>query len=139
MFNLTGRVALITGGRRGMGKAHAHALAAQGAKVAITDIDLNECEVVGEEVRSKGGEARCYKLDVSNASEVDSVIGKIVKDFGRLDILVNNAGIFFSKPALELTEEDWDKLLSINLKGEFLCAQRAAKEMAKNNWGRIIN
>ena len=122
-----------------MGKAHAHALAAQGAKVAITDIDLNECEVVGGEVRSKGGEARCYKLDVSNASEVDSVIGKIVKDFGRLDILVNNAGIFFSKPALELTEEDWDKLLSINLKGEFLCAQRAAKEMAKNNWGRIIN
>jgi NAD(P)-dependent dehydrogenase (short-subunit alcohol dehydrogenase family) len=86
-----------------------------------------------------GGEAVAFKLDVSNAAEVNQVFDEVIKQFGRLDILVNNAGIFAPKAALELTEEDWDRTIDINLKGEFLCAQRAAKEMAKNNWGRIIN
>lgn len=139
MFELKNKVALVTGARRGMGKSHALALAQQGAKVAITDIDVNECMPVVEEIKSKGGEAVCFKLDVSNAAEVNQVFDEVIKQFGRLDILVNNAGIFQPKPALEITEEDWDKMIDIDLKGEFLCAQRAAKEMAKNKWGRIIN
>ena len=139
MFELTGKVALVTGARRGMGKSHALALARQGAKVAVTDISQEECQLVVDEIKSMGGEAVAFKMDVSNKADVDAIFDAVVKQFGRLDILVNNAGIYAPKPALELTEEDWDKTISINLKGEFLCAQRAAKEMAKNNWGRIIN
>ena len=139
MFNLQNKVALVTGARRGMGKAHALALASQGAKVAVTDIDLAECQLVVDEIRKKGGEAICFKMDVSRKAEVEQVFDEAVKQFGRLDILVNNAGIYAPKPALLITEEDWDKTITINLKGEFLCAQKAAKEMAKNKWGRIIN
>jgi NAD(P)-dependent dehydrogenase (short-subunit alcohol dehydrogenase family) len=139
MFDLTNKVALVTGARRGMGKSHALALAKQGAKVAVTDINQEECQLVVDEIKSMGGEAIALKMDVSNKADIDAVFDEVLKQFGRLDILVNNAGIFAPKAALELTEEDWDKTISINLKGEFLCAQRAAKEMAKNNWGRIIN
>jgi NAD(P)-dependent dehydrogenase (short-subunit alcohol dehydrogenase family) len=139
MFELKNKIALVTGARRGMGRTHALALAKQGAKVVVTDIDANECAPVVEEIKSKGGEAICFKMDVSNKAEVDKVFDEIIKQFGRLDILVNNAGIYFPKPALEITEEEWDKMIDINLKGQFLCAQRAAKEMAKNKWGRIIN
>lgn len=139
MFELTNKIALVTGARRGMGKSHALALAKQGAKVVVTDIDLDECRLVEDEIKSGGGEALCFKMDVSNAQEVNQVFSEAVKQFGRLDILVNNAGIYVPKPALEITEEEWDHVIRINLKGQFLCAQRAAKEMAKNKWGRIIN
>src|SRR3989338_7527783 len=141
MFDLTGKVAIITGARRGMGRAHALALASQGAQVVITDIDARECQIVVDEIKSHGHkkDALCFKMDVSNKAEVESVFDEVVKKFGRLDILVNNAGIFSPKPALEITEDEWEKTIHINLKGQFLCAQRAAKEMAKNKWGRIIN
>lgn len=139
MFELKNKIALVTGGRRGMGKAHALALADQGAKVVITDTDSNECMLVAEEIKSKGGKALCFKMDVSNKQEIDRVFDAVIQQFGRLDILVNNAGIYIPKPALELTEEEWDTMIDINLKGQFLCAQRAAKEMAKHAWGRIIN
>lgn len=139
MFDLTGKVALVTGASQGMGKAHAKALAKQGAKVAVTDLDEQKCAAVVEEIKSEGGEAVSFKMDVSNKAEVDQVIDQVIGQFGRLDILVNNAGIFNAKSSLEITEEEWNKMIDINLKGEFLCAQRAAKEMAKNKWGRIIN
>lgn len=139
MFDLKNKIALVTGSRRGMGKSHAIALASQGAKVVVTDIDEKECQAVADEIKSKGGEAVAFKLDVSNKAEVNAVFDEVVKQYGRLDILVNNAGIYQSKPALEITEEDWDRTIDIDLKGEFLCAQKAAKEMAKNKWGRIIN
>jgi len=139
MFELKGKVALVTGARRGMGRTHAIALAAQGAKVAVTDIDQAECDLVAQEIKVKGGEAVAYKMSVTDAAEIARVFDDVVKRFGRLDILVNNAGVYFPKPALELTEEEWDRTLDINLKGQFLCAQRAAREMMKNAWGRIIN
>lgn len=139
MFGLQNKVALVTGARRGMGKSHALLLAAQGAKVIVTDIDENESQAVVNEIQSQAGEALCLKLDVTSKKEIDAVIGEAVKKFGRLDILVNNAGIFEPKPALEITEEEWERTLDINLKGQFLSSQRAAQEMAKNKWGRIIN
>jgi NAD(P)-dependent dehydrogenase (short-subunit alcohol dehydrogenase family) len=139
MFELKGKVALVTGARRGMGKAHALALARQGAKVAVTDIAEDECRAVAEEITKSGGEAIALRLDVSSAKDVRAAFDAAVTAFGGLHILVNNAGIYFSKSALELTEGDFDKMLSINLKGQFLCAQRAAKEMMKGKWGRIIN
>jgi NAD(P)-dependent dehydrogenase (short-subunit alcohol dehydrogenase family) len=139
MFDLTGKVALVTGARRGMGKADALALAAQGAKVVVTDIDLAECQAVVDEIAAKGGEALALKMDVSDAADVNAGFDAAIAKFGRLDILVNNAGIFAPKPAMEMTENDWDRTIDINLKGQFLCAQRAAKEMTKNKWGRIVN
>lgn len=139
MFELNNKVALVTGARRGMGKAHALVLASQGAKVVVTDIDEKECQLVVDEIIQKGGEAVAYKMDVSSVADINQVFDRVIEKFGRLDILVNNAGVYLSKMALEMTEQDWDKTIDINLKGEFFCAQRAAKEMAKNKWGRIIN
>ncbi|MEX0916970.1 MAG: SDR family NAD(P)-dependent oxidoreductase [Candidatus Paceibacterota bacterium] len=139
MFELNNKVALVTGGKRGMGKAHALALAQQSAKVVVTDIDVKECAAVVEEIKNAGGEAVCYKLDVSSSSDIAEVFDAVIEKFGRIDILVNNAGIYQPRAALEITEEEWDRMLTINLKGQFLCAQRAAKEMQKTGGGRIIN
>lgn len=139
MFELHGKVALVTGGRRGMGAADARALAIQGAVVVITDIDEETCQPVAQEIVGVGGKASCFKMDVSNAQEVNDVFDKVIETYGRLDILVNNAGVYEPKPFLEITEAEWNRTIDINLRGQFLCAQRAAKEMAKNKWGRIIN
>lgn len=139
MFNLSGKVALVTGARRGMGRTHALLLAEQGAKVVITDINITECELVADEVRTKGGDVICFEMDVSNRANVESVFDQVIEKYGRLDILVNNAGIYQSKPFLEMSEADWNRTIDINLKGYFFCAQRAAKEMMKNKYGRIIN
>lgn len=139
MFELKDKVALVTGARQGMGKSHALALAGQGARVMVTNRTIEGCQEVVDEIVSKGGEAVCLAMDVTNKAEIDSVFDEIIKKYGRLDILVNNAGIYIPKPALEITEEEWEQTIHVNLKGQFLCAQRAAKEMAKNKWGRIIN
>lgn len=139
MFELKNKIALVTGARQGMGKSDALMLAGQGATVVVTDINFAECEAVVKEIESQGGTGYAVLLDVSNKANVDQVFDEVIAKFGRLDILVNNAGIYMPKPALELTEEEWDRTISINLKGQFLCAQRAAKEMAKNKWGRIVN
>ena len=139
MFELKNKIALVTGAKQGMGRADAIALAKQGAKVVVTDIDQTECQLVVDEIIKNGGEAIAFKMNVSNKTEIDQVFDETIKQFGRLDILVNNAGVYSPKPALELSEDEWDKTININLKGQFLCAQRAANEMAKNKWGRIIN
>lgn len=139
MFDLTDKVALVTGARRGMGKSHALVLAKQGATVAVTDIDQGECQMVVDEIIAAGGKAAAYRLDVSSAAEVKEVFAAVVEKFKQIDILVNNAGIYEPKPALEMTEEEWERTIHINLKGQFLCAQAAAIIMAKQKWGRIIN
>ncbi len=139
MFDLKNKVAIITGARRGMGRTHAIILAKAGAKVVVSDISLEDCEKVVAEIEKEGGEALAIKCDVSKKKEVDEMIEKTIKKFGKVDILVNNAGICQFKPFLELTEEEWDRTLDINLKGYFLCAQAAAKEMVKQKSGVIIN
>jgi len=138
-LNLKGRVALVTGARRGMGKTHALVLAKAGAKVAVTDISEEDCQKVAREIQDQGGEAIALKLDVSNSVEIDEVVKKIIEAYGRIDILVNNAGVCPFKPFLEITEEDWDFVLNINLKGYFLTSQRVVEEMIKQKSGAIIN
>lgn len=137
--DLKGKVAIITGARRGMGRAHALKLAKAGAKVVVSDIYLEECQKVVEEIEKEGGEALVVKCDVIKKEEVDEMVRKTIEKWGRIDILVNNAGIADFKPFLEMTEEDWDRTLDINLKGYFLCAQAVAKEMVKQKSGVIIN
>jgi NAD(P)-dependent dehydrogenase (short-subunit alcohol dehydrogenase family) len=130
--DLTGKVAIVTGARRGMGRTHVLALAKAGAKVVVSDISQEECEKVVQEIKNIGGQAIAVKCDISKKEEVDQLIRKTIEAFDRLDILVNNAGICEFKPFLDLTEQEWDRTLNINLKGYFLCSQAAAKEMAKN-------
>jgi len=139
MADLKDKVVIITGARRGMGKADALLLAKAGAKVAVADISKEDCEKVVEEIRKNKGEAIAVKCDVSKKAEVDNLIKETVDKWGRVDILVNNAGIAEFRPFLEMTEADWDKTIDINLKGYFLCAQAAAKEMAKQKSGVIVN
>ena len=138
-MDIEGKIVIVTGARKGMGKSHALALAKAGAKVAVADISLEECQKVVDEIRKEKGEALAVKCDVTKKGEIDDMIKTVVDKWGRIDILVNNAGICQFKPFLDLTEEEWDRTLDINLKGYFLCAQAAAKEMAKQKSGTIVN
>jgi len=138
-MDLKGKVAIVTGARRGMGKSHALKLADAGAKVVVSDISQEECQLVVDEIKKNRGEAIAVKCDVTKKGEVENMVKKAVDKWGKVDILVNNAGICQFKPFLELTEEEWDRTLNINLKGYFLCAQAAAKEMAKQKSGVIVN
>jgi NAD(P)-dependent dehydrogenase (short-subunit alcohol dehydrogenase family) len=139
MMDLKEKVAIITGARRGMGRSHALALARAGAKVVVSDISLEDCQKVVEEIKNQGGEAITAKCDVTKKEEVEAMVKKTMDKWRRIDILVNNAGIVQQIPFLEMKEEDWDRTLDINLKGSFLCAQAVAKEMAKQKSGSIIN
>lgn len=139
MFEVKNKVAIITGARRGMGRAHAINLAKAGAKVVVSDISLEDCQKVVAEIKKNGGEALAVQCDVSKKQEVDEMVRETIEKFGKIDILVNNAGICQFKPFLELTEEEWDRTLNINLKGYFLCAQAAAKTMVKQKSGAIVN
>jgi NAD(P)-dependent dehydrogenase (short-subunit alcohol dehydrogenase family) len=138
-MDLTGKVAIVTGARRGMGRTHALALSKAGAKVLLADISKEDCEKVAEEIEKAGGESLAVKCDVTNKKEVEEMVRTAVEKWGKLDILVNNAGIAQFFPFLEITEEDWSRTIDINLKGYFLCAQAAAKEMAKQKSGAIVN
>jgi NAD(P)-dependent dehydrogenase (short-subunit alcohol dehydrogenase family) len=138
-MDLKEKVAIITGAKGGMGKADALLLSKAGAKIVVVDISQEECQIVVDEIKKQGGEAIAVKCDVSKEVEVDAMVKKTVDTFGKVDILVNNAGICHFKPFLEMTEEDWDKTLDINLKGYFLCAKTCAKEMVKQKSGVIVN
>jgi len=138
-MKLDKRIAIVTGARRGIGRAIALALAKEGANVVVSDVSQADCEKVVAEIEGHGGRGLALKCDVTSNAEIKDMVKRTVTEFGKVDILVNNAGIISFKPFLELTEEDWDKTLNVNLKGQFLCAQAVAKEMAKNKWGRIIN
>jgi 3-oxoacyl-[acyl-carrier protein] reductase len=137
--DLKGKIAIITGARRGMGKADAMLFSKNGAKVVAVDISQEECQLVVDEIKKNGGEGLAVKCDVTNGKEIEEMVKKTVEKFGRVDILVNNAGICQFKPFLELTEGEWQKTLDINLKGYFLCAKAAAKEMVKQKSGTIVN
>jgi len=138
-MKLDNKIAIVTGARRGIGRASALALAREGANVIVSDINQEDCQTVVAEIEGLGRRGLALKCDVSSRTEVEEMVGRTVAGFGRVDILVNNAGIITYKPFLELTDQDWDRTLNVNLKGQFLCAQAVAKEMVKNKWGRIIN
>ena len=137
--DLKNKVAIITGARRGMGRTHALKMAQEGVKVVVSDISEEDCQKVVDEIKKAGGQGLALKCDVSKKEEVERLVKKTVDKFGKVDILVNNAGIAEFKPFLELTEEEWDRTLDINLKGYFLCAQAASREMAKQKSGVIVN
>ena len=137
--DLTGKVAVVTGSAMGMGKTHALLLAKAGAKIVACDISLEQCQLVVDEIIKAKGEAIAVKCDVSQKTDVDNVVAEAIKKFGKIDILVNNAGVYPFQPFLEMSEDNFMKVININLKGYFLMAQSCAKVMSKQKSGTIIN
>uniref|UniRef100_A0A7J3ZJR2 SDR family oxidoreductase n=1 Tax=Fervidicoccus fontis TaxID=683846 RepID=A0A7J3ZJR2_9CREN len=135
---LKGRVSIVTGAGQGIGRGIALALAREGSKVVVTDITGMEKDVAREIVNA-GGKAIALKLDVTRLDEARSVARQVVETFERIDVLVNNAGIFPFKPFVEMSEEDWDKVISVNLKGTFNCTKAVVPYMIEKRYGRIIN
>jgi NAD(P)-dependent dehydrogenase (short-subunit alcohol dehydrogenase family) len=139
LFDLTGKVALITGASRGLGRAIAGGLAEAGADLVITSRHLPDVERVASELAVGGRKVFALQVDVTRASEVDDAVARAIAAMGRLDILVNNAGINIRKPALELTEGDWDQTLDTNLKGCFLVARAVGRHMLARQAGSVVN
>jgi len=140
MFDLTGKNALVTGSSRGIGRGIALALASQGANVAINcATSFDKAQSVVDEIKKMAKDSFFVQADVSDNDQVVKMFSQIKEKWGHLDILVNNAGIIDYASFEELTEEQWDKVLDVNLKGQFLCSKEAVRLMKLNSWGRIIN
>lgn len=138
-MKLKNKVALVTGAGRGIGKATAIALASEGASVVVNDVDLQSARETADEITAMGCKALPIKADVSDRTEVTKMVDTIIETFKRIDILVNNAGIFSSVSLDNITEDEWDKVIKVNLKGVFLCSQAVMKLMKKQRSGKIIN
>lgn len=139
-MNLTGKTALITGAGRGIGKAIAFKLAELGANIVINDISASDdADKTTEELVKAGTDAVCFKGDVRNYEEVEKIIKKTLDKFGKIDILINNAGITRDGLLMRMSEEDWDSVLDINLKGAFNMIKAASRPMMKARGGAIVN
>jgi len=138
-MRLKGKVAAVTGAGRGIGRAIALTLAREGAAVVVSDVDLETARQTAEEIRAGGGQAIAVKVDVTSRQDAAALTDKAIQSFGKLDILVNNAGMYPSAPIVEITEEEWDLVMAVNLKGVFLCSQAAVKQMMAQRQGVIVN
>jgi 3-oxoacyl-[acyl-carrier protein] reductase len=148
MGKLTGKIAIVTGGASGIGKAITMILSKEGASVVVADINLQMAEETAAEIKTSGREAVAVKTDVSDWNDIESMAKKAIDRFGRIDILVNNAGIGRATGSLispdhalieNLTEAEWEKVMSVNCKSVFLCCKAVAKKMKEQKSGRIIN
>lgn len=135
---LKGKTAVITGGARGIGKITAIALAEAGANIALLDV-IEDVKATAAELEAKGVKARGYLADVTNSEQVAGLLKEINAAFGSVDVLVNNAGITRDGMLLRMTDEDWDKVLAINLRGAFVCLRAAARYMLKQQSGCVVN
>ena len=136
---LEGKVALVTGGARGIGKAICERLADEGAKLAIVDILLEVAEDTAAEFRSKGMEAEAFVANVAKFDDADRTVKEVVAKFGAVDILINNAGITKDTLIMRMTEEAWDAVIAVNLKGTFNFTKAVARPMMKKRAGKIVN
>ncbi len=139
LLNLKGRVAVVTGGSSGLGVTFAQALAEVGANIVIAARRIDKLNEVADNLRDLGVKVRTFQCDVSKQDQVQSLVADTVKNYGRLDTMVNNAGVAAMSPATEISLEDWNRVVSINLTGTFLCARESAKQMIKQRGGKIIN
>jgi 3-oxoacyl-[acyl-carrier protein] reductase len=138
-MNLNGKVALVTGASRGIGRAVALKLAGEGADVVVTATSLERAQKTADEITAMGGKALAVKVDVSSTSDVEELFAKTAEVFGKLDILVNNAGITRDGLLMRMKDADWDAVIDTNLKGAFVCTREAIKLMGKAKGGSIVN
>jgi len=139
MADRHGRVAVVTGGARGIGRACAHALAEQGFDVALVDVLVPEMDRTAAEIRELGPRALTYEADVASFTRAHDVTADVVRSWGRIDFLLNNAGRSMPKGLLDLTEEEWDRTIAVNLKSGFNWCKAVAPVMLRQGTGRIVN
>jgi len=135
---LKGKVAIVTGGARGIGKVIARKFAEEGAHLVIVDIN-KEIDKTAELIKSFGAQVLSFMADISRSDQVKKIMEKTLENFGSVDILVNNAGVLYQAPLMEIKEKEWDKVMEVNLKGTFLCTQAVARDMIPKRSGKIIN
>ncbi len=138
-MSLSGKIALVTGAAQGIGRDIALGLAADGADLAICDVNLEAAQKTAADIEAKGRKTLALKANVASSADVTAMIDQVAEKFGKIDILVNNAGITRDGLIIRMKEEDWDLVLSINLKGAFNCTKAALKYMTKQRTGTIIN
>jgi len=140
-LSLEGKIAIVTGGRRSIGRGIALTLAEAGADVAVCDIVVEggEMEAVAEEIKKLGRRSLAVQADVTQKAQVDNLVKRVEDELGAVDILVNNAAIFIHTPLLETPEDEWDKVIDTNLKGYYLCSQAVGRRMVQQKRGNIIN
>lgn len=138
-MRLANKVAIVTGSGRGIGRAIARRFAAEGARIVVADVNREKASAVAADLTAAGTSALAVHVDITNPSQVESLVGETLAHFKGLDILVNNAGVGLNQPFLTTTLEDWDRQLRVNLTGTFLCAQAAARVMVRQGAGRIVN
>ncbi len=139
MGRLDGRVAFITGAGRGIGAATALRMAEEGARVALADVDTEGCKQVAAELDRLGMEGLVVTCNVADSAMVQDAVDKTASHFGRLDILVNNAGVVRDNLLFKMSEEDWDTVMNVHLKGAFLCTRAAQAHMVQQKYGRIVS
>ena len=140
-FGLQGKIAIVTGGKSGIGRAIALALAEAGADVAVCGrvLEDGELQAVADEIKRLGRRSLAVRADISRKTDVDNLVQRVISEFDGIDILVNNAGIFFEASFLEASEDDWDKVIDTDLKGYYFCCQAASRIMVARKRGNIIN
>jgi len=138
-MELKTKVALITGAAQGIGKAVTLVLARHGADVVVADVNIEKAQETAREVEALGRAAMAVRVDVTHLEDVEKMVEAAIQRFGKIDILVNNAGIARDKLILRMTEEDWDTVLNVNLKGTFNCTKAVIKHMSKQRSGKIVN
>jgi NAD(P)-dependent dehydrogenase (short-subunit alcohol dehydrogenase family) len=139
MGQLEGKVAIVTGGGSGIGRAISLGLAAEGAAVAVADLAGDRAETVAGEIATAGGRSMACQADVSDTAAVDRMVPAVAQHFGSLDILINNAGAHARAPVVEMTDEQWDRVVAVNLRGTFVCSRAALRLMIPRRSGRIVN
>ena len=139
-MSLSGKSAIVTGSASGIGREIAMTLAGNGASITVADRNLQNGETVAKQIVESGGTARAARVDVTDSGQVDDLVASTVAAYGSVDILVNVAGFGFNSPIVDMREEDWDLVLGVNLKGQFLCCRAAGRQMIEQgNGGRIVN
>lgn len=138
-MRLKGRVAVVTGGARGIGRAVVDRFVEEGASVLVADVDEKSALQAVQEIRKKGGKAEPFAVDVRKWEPVQKMVDHAVKTFGRIDILINNAGVLRDNKIENISEEDWDFVLDVNLKGAFHCSKAVAPVMRAQNYGKIVS
>jgi len=138
-MHLQGKVAIVTGAGSGIGRAIAHGLAREGAAVTVADLEPERAESVAKELRSAGARSLVQQVDVADSADVDRMVQATVEQFGAVDILVNNAGAVVRAPVVEMTDQQWDRVIAVNLRGTFACSRAALRHMIPQRRGSIVN